>query len=189
MYISIIFSLFPPLFPFFPPISPTSSLGRVVNRFSKDLNTIDEMLPRTFNSYFRTLSNVAGIILVISISTPIFLAAVIPLGAIYFYVQRYYLATSRELKRLDAVTRSPIFSHFGESLNGVASIRAYGHQRRFVEENERKADGNQKAYYPSIAANRWYGKESRGRRGKKKGIMYCMIKCTLCGFCVVVGCF
>ena len=69
--------------------------------------------------------------------------------------QKYYLRTSRELKRLDSVSRSPIYAHFQESLGGVATIRAYRQETRFTLDNEWRVDENLRAYYPSICANRW----------------------------------
>ena len=65
------------------------------------------------------------------------------------------MATSRELKRLESVSRSPIYSHFGETINGVLTIRAYKLENQFIAESERKVDFNQKASFPSIVANRW----------------------------------
>lgn len=91
----------------------------------------------------------------ISLSTPVFIALIIPLAALYIYIQRYYLRTSRELKRLDSVSRSPIYAHFQESLNGISTIRAYRQQKRFSLENEWRIDGNLRAFFPSISANRW----------------------------------
>jgi len=76
-------------------------------------------------------------------------------GVIYFFVQRYYVATAREIRRLDSVSRSPIFAHFSETLNGVSTIRAFSQQRRFISENETRLDENQRAYYVSISSNRW----------------------------------
>ena len=67
----------------------------------------------------------------------------------------YYLATSRELKRLDAVSRSPIFAWFSESLNGLSTIRAFSQQMVFITANERRVDRNQICYLPSISVNRW----------------------------------
>lgn len=93
--------------------------------------------------------------IVIAISTPGFLLLIIPLGYIYFSYQKYYLRTSRELKRLDSVTRSPIYAHFQESLGGVSTIRAYRQGNRFSLENEWRMDANLRAYFPSICANRW----------------------------------
>lgn len=68
--------------------------------------------------------------------------------------QRFYVATSRQLKRLESVSRSPVYSHFNETLLGVSVIRAFGEQQRFIRQSDLKVDENQKAYYPSIVANR-----------------------------------
>ncbi|XMA08741.1 hypothetical protein WAI453_001532 [Rhynchosporium graminicola] len=92
---------------------------------------------------------------VISTTTPAFVAFIVPLAAVYYWVQRYYLRTSRELKRLDSVSRSPIYAHFQESLGGITTIRAYRQQERFAQENEWRVDANLRAYFPSINANRW----------------------------------
>ncbi|KAI9315926.1 multi drug resistance-associated protein MRP [Dichotomocladium elegans] len=133
----------------------TTPLGRILNRFSKDQHTVDELLPRVFQSYFRVLFSVVATICVIAVSTPAFIILVIPLAFIYIYIQRYYLESSRELKRLDSVGKSPIYSHFQETIAGVSTIRAYEQQRRFIFENEVRLDNNQRAYFPSIASNRW----------------------------------
>ncbi|KAI8647805.1 multi drug resistance-associated protein MRP [Parasitella parasitica] len=133
----------------------TTPLGRILNRFSKDEHTIDEVLPRNFNMYIRVFAQVVATVLIITFSTPFFLLLVIPLGFVYMAVQRYYLATSRELKRLDSVGKSPIYSHFQETIQGVSTIRAYDQQRAFVFQNQIRLDNNQRAYFPSITCNRW----------------------------------
>jgi ATP-binding cassette subfamily C (CFTR/MRP) protein 1 len=94
-------------------------------------------------------------LVVISLSTPIFIALIVPLGGLYLYIQRYYLRTSRELKRLDSISRSPVYAHFQESLSGISTIRAYQQSKRFAKENEWRVDANLRAYFPSINANRW----------------------------------
>jgi ATP-binding cassette subfamily C (CFTR/MRP) protein 1 len=94
-------------------------------------------------------------LVVISVSTPAFVALIIPLTLMYIFIQRYYLRTSRELKRLDSVSRSPIYAHFQESLGGISTIRAYRQQPRFELENEWRVDANLRAFFPSISANRW----------------------------------
>ncbi|KAF2715200.1 multidrug resistance-associated protein 1 [Pleomassaria siparia CBS 279.74] len=133
----------------------TTPAGRILNRFSSDIYRVDEVLARTFNMLFVNSARAAFTLVVISASTPIFIALIIPLGALYLYIQRYYLRTSRELKRLDSISRSPIYAHFQESLSGMSTIRAYSQQRRFEQENEWRVDAHLRAYFPSINANRW----------------------------------
>ena len=69
--------------------------------------------------------------------------------------QRFYVSTSRQLKHIESVSRSPMYSHFGETISGASTIRAYAQQERFIKESEIKNDFNQKAYFPAITSNRW----------------------------------
>lgn len=69
-------------------------------------------------------------------------------------LQRFYVATSRQLRRLDSVSRSPIYSHFGETVAGLSVIRAYKHQERFLQHNKVTIDNNLKSNYPWIVSNR-----------------------------------
>ncbi|XHG00182.1 hypothetical protein AWENTII_003647 [Aspergillus wentii] len=133
----------------------TTPSGRILNRFSSDVYRIDEVLARTFNMLFGNTAKALFTMIVISSSTPAFLLVIVPLGYVYFSYQKYYLRTSRELKRLDSVTRSPIYAHFQESLGGISTIRAYKQENRFALENEWRMDENLRAYFPSICANRW----------------------------------
>lgn len=133
----------------------TTPTGRILNRFSSDIYKIDEVLARTFNMLFVNAARSGFTLAVISVSTPAFIALIVPLALAYYYIQRYYLRTSRELKRLDSVSRSPIYAHFQESLGGISTIRAYRQQSRFELENEWRVDANLRAYFPSISANRW----------------------------------
>ncbi|KAG6861347.1 hypothetical protein C0995_001326 [Termitomyces sp. Mi166 len=103
----------------------------------------------------RTLAVCLSIVVVIGASFPPFLVAIIPLGFFYGQVMKYYLATSRELKRLDAVSRSPIFAWFSESLAGLSTIRAFNQQSLFISVNQHRIDRNQICYLPSISVNRW----------------------------------
>ncbi|XP_037884219.1 multidrug resistance-associated protein 1 isoform X12 [Glossina fuscipes] len=130
-------------------------LGRLVNRFSKDIDTIDVILPLNLRVVIMQALMVLATIVVISISTPIFLAVIIPIAFLYYFAQRFYVATSRQLMRLESVSRSPIYSHFGETITGVSTIRAYAVQDRFIDESDNKVDKNQVCKYPSLIANRW----------------------------------
>jgi ATP-binding cassette, subfamily C (CFTR/MRP), member 1 len=133
----------------------TTPAGRILNRFSSDIYRVDEVLARTFNMLFVNVARSGFTLVVISAATPAFIALIIPLGFVYLYIQRYYLRTSRELKRLDSISRSPIYAHFQESLGGITTIRAYRQHKRFALENEWRVDANLRAYFPSINANRW----------------------------------
>ncbi|XP_072916624.1 multidrug resistance-associated protein 1 [Hemitrygon akajei] len=129
--------------------------GNLVNRFSKDVDTIDTVLPMVIKMFLGSLFNVLTSCVVILVATPLAAVIIPPLGLLYFFVQRYYVATSRQLKRLESASRSPIFTNFSETLLGVSVIRAFGEEDRFIRRNDSRVDENQKAYYPSIVANRW----------------------------------
>ncbi|KAL6034061.1 hypothetical protein STEG23_018996, partial [Scotinomys teguina] len=135
----------------------TTPSGRILNRFSKDIYVIDEVLAPTtlmlLNSFFTSIST----LVVIVASTPLFIVVVIPLAVLYGFVQRFYVATSRQLKRLESISRSPIFSHFSETVTGTSVIRAYGRLEDFKVFSDKKVDTNQKSSYPYIASNRWLG--------------------------------
>lgn len=133
----------------------TIPTGRLLNLFSRDVNVIDEVLPRTLQSAVRTGTVVLGVLAVVSYSVPPFIIIIFPLAIGYYFILRYYLATSRELKRLDATTKSPIFQFFSETLGGLPVIRAFGQQSRFIATNEARVDRNQQCYLPSVTANRW----------------------------------
>ncbi|ETN58312.1 multidrug resistance-associated protein 14 [Anopheles darlingi] len=133
-------------------ITPT---GRVLGRFSKDVDILDNTLPITVSELNYCFFEVVATLVVICISTPIFASVIVPIGILYYAVQRFYVATSRQLKRLESVSRSPIYSHFGETIQGVQTIRAYSVQDRFITESDERVDANQLCYCPSIIANRW----------------------------------
>lgn len=93
----------------------------------------------------------------ISYSTPIFMSVLIPILLMYLSILMFHIASSRQLNRLESVTRSPIYSHFGETLAGQSTIRAYGDQERFIKESELRVDFNQRFSYANIISNRWIG--------------------------------
>ncbi|KAG8328061.1 Canalicular multispecific organic anion transporter 1 [Homalodisca vitripennis] len=95
----------------------TTPIGRLVNRFGKDVDVVDSVLPYTINSAMSSFANVLGTLVVITWSTPIFASVIVPVGLLYYLVQKVYVATSRQLKRIESVSRSPIFSHFSETVS------------------------------------------------------------------------
>ncbi|CAN6616690.1 ATP-dependent bile acid permease [Trichomonascus vanleenenianus] len=133
----------------------STPIGRIMNRFSKDVEGIDQDLAPVSAAVVHCILGAASTALLIAFITPAFLLAAMFIFAIYWAIGVFYLASSRELKRIDAVTKSPIYQHFGESLVGVTTIRAYGDQRRFVRENLTKIDTNNRAFFYLWVTNRW----------------------------------
>ncbi|KFQ15007.1 Canalicular multispecific organic anion transporter 2, partial [Leptosomus discolor] len=135
----------------------TTPTGRIINRFSKDIYVIDEVIPPTILMFLGTFFTSLSTMIVIIASTPLFAVVIVPLAILYFFVQRFYVATSRQLKRLESVSRSPIYSHFSETVSGASVIRAYGRVKSFIDISDLKMDENQKSCYPGIVSNRWLG--------------------------------
>jgi len=133
----------------------TTPLGRVLNRFSKDMYTVDEQLVMTLVMYFQTLCRVGATMCVITFATPWFIVVMLPLGGVYYFISTYYIPSSRQFKRIESTLKSPIFSHFGETLDGVASIRAFEQEENFIQENLHKMQRNMRAYYLNFSSNRW----------------------------------
>ncbi|KAM4698698.1 multidrug resistance-associated protein 1-like [Rhinophrynus dorsalis] len=129
--------------------------GNLTNRFAKEMDTIDNIVPQILMLFIIMLLTILEILLVITVATPLAAVAFIPLGLLYFFLQRFYVATSRQLKRLDAVSKSPLYTHFNETLQGVNVIRAFREQDRFIQENNLRLNTNQRFYYCSFVANRW----------------------------------
>uniref|UniRef100_A0A8B9K1H1 ABC-type glutathione-S-conjugate transporter n=1 Tax=Astyanax mexicanus TaxID=7994 RepID=A0A8B9K1H1_ASTMX len=132
----------------------TTPSGRVVNRFAKDMFTVDELIPTALRSVILKLLELLATLVLICLAVPLFTAVVVPLIIIYHFVERFYLTTSRQLRRLDSVSRSPIYSLFGETVSGLSVIRAYGHQERFLQQNRTTIDNNLKCVCQLIVSNR-----------------------------------
>uniref|UniRef100_A0A8C6RER0 ATP-binding cassette, sub-family member 2 n=1 Tax=Nannospalax galili TaxID=1026970 RepID=A0A8C6RER0_NANGA len=133
----------------------TTPTGRIVNRFAGDISTVDDMLPQSLRSWLMCLFGIISTLVIICLATPVFAIIIIPLGIIYVSVQVFYMATSRQLRRLDSVTRSPIYSHFSETVSGLPVIRAFEQQQRFLALSHLGIDTNQKCVFSWIFSNRW----------------------------------
>ena len=112
----------------------SNPVGRILNRFSKDVGCMDELLPKTFLMAIQYSSVTFASCLLPIVANYWLLAAIVPLIAIIVYIGRYYLKTSRQLKRLESVNRSPVFSHISETLNGLDTIRTRGRQKDFLDQ-------------------------------------------------------
>ncbi|XP_052283969.1 multidrug resistance-associated protein 1-like isoform X1 [Dreissena polymorpha] len=135
----------------------TTPVGRIVNRFSQDIEAVDSTLPEKIVEVLWSFYAVISVFVVVAYSTPIFLTVILPLGFLYFIMQRFYIPTSRQLKRLETKTRSPIYNNFGESLAGVSTIRAFRVQERFMDISDSRVDLNQEYTFASNTVERWLG--------------------------------
>nr|ODN94507.1 ATP-binding cassette transporter YOR1 [Cryptococcus depauperatus CBS 7855] len=135
----------------------TTPLGRIMNRFSKDTDTIDNTLSDAMRMAVTTLSSIVGTVILLAIIQPYFLIAVAVVSLLYAHTAAFYRRSSREFKRIDSILRSSLYSHFSESLSGVATIRSYGETTRFFEDNIKLVDVENRAYYLTIINQRWLG--------------------------------
>ncbi|RHY34520.1 hypothetical protein DYB32_000893 [Aphanomyces invadans] len=132
-------------------------LGRIMNRLSKDIYAVDEDIPSTWANVLTTVCSVAATLTTIAVVTPWFITALVPLMWFYATSLRYFVKTSRELQRLDSISRSPINALAGETLDGLATIRAYKVEPSFVQRNMDLLDSNQRACFLNFSANCWLG--------------------------------
>ncbi|KAL9128737.1 MAG: hypothetical protein Q9217_002644 [Psora testacea] len=133
----------------------TTPLGQLMNRFSKDIEAVDQDVSPVAVGVLGCLFSLISIVVLICVITPRFLIAGFFIMLIYFAIGQFYLRSSRDLKRLESVQRSPIYQHFGETLTGVVTIRAYGDERRFIRDNQLRVDTHNRPFIYLWAANRW----------------------------------
>ena len=112
----------------------SNPVGRILNQFSKDVGCLDELLPNTFLVSIQRVLLVFASIIVPIVTNPWLLFLIVPLIVLVVYISKYYLKASRELKRLESISRSPVFSHFSETLNGLDTIRTRDIQNNFVDQ-------------------------------------------------------
>jgi len=133
----------------------TTPAGRVLNRFSKDQDTLDTSLPMNFNQMLSFGFMVAGSFITIGAVLPTFFVCLAPISWLYLKACQRYRPFSREIKRLISVVRSPIFSCFGEALHGSSTIRAYGAKAFFVCKIEKLSDICNRVDMQNSLSNRW----------------------------------
>lgn len=133
----------------------STPIGRIMNRFSKDMEAADQELTPFIEGAFYSLVQCVSTVVLITFITPQFLFVAILVAVLYYFVGYFYLTGSRELKRLESISRSPIYQHFSETLVGVTTIRAFGDESRFMRENLQKIDENNRPFFYLWVANRW----------------------------------
>ncbi|GLT64996.1 hypothetical protein SLA2020_374540 [Shorea laevis] len=133
----------------------TNPLGRIINRFAKDLGDIDRNVASFVNMFLGQVSQLLSTFILIGIVSTMSLWAIMPLLVLFYAAYLYFQSTGREVKRLDSVTRSPVYAQFGEALNGLSTIRAYKAYDRMADMNGKSMDNNIRFTLVNMSANRW----------------------------------
>ncbi len=134
----------------------TNPLGRILNRFSADIGITDETFPFTVYDFLVGLFIVIGGVVTAGIVLPFILLCIPPLLFFFFMLRRTFVSTSRELKRLEGLGRSPIFAIMNESLGGIATIRSNSKIGYFRQKFLDAHDAHSRAYFAFIATSRWF---------------------------------
>ncbi|XP_010129451.1 PREDICTED: multidrug resistance-associated protein 1-like, partial [Buceros rhinoceros silvestris] len=130
-------------------------IGNLLNRCAKEVDAIDSVIPDKLKSLLGFLFNLLEIYLVIIVATPRAAMAIVPLTVLYAAFQHFYVTTSCQLRRIEAASRSPIYSHISETFQGSSVIRAYKDQERFILKCNSLVDENQRICFPGAVADRW----------------------------------
>lgn len=133
----------------------TNPVGRIINRFSKDQDAIDNLLPESLRGVLSTFTNIAFALTVVICTSYFSVFLIVPSLGVYYYYQKLYRDTSRELKRLDNLSKSPLVAQFSETLTGLTTIRAYGRQKMFIDRNMHLLDNNNQAVFLQTSSEQW----------------------------------
>nr|XP_039260577.1 multidrug resistance-associated protein 4-like [Styela clava] len=131
--------------------------GRILNRFSKDIGLIDERLPVVFHDFLFMLFLLVSVVVMVTIINYFVIIIFIPLIIYFLWLQRYYLKTSRDIKRLEGICRSPIFSLVSSTLQGLPTIRSFGAQNQFENRFNEYQDMHGASWFLFLVCSRWFG--------------------------------
>jgi len=134
----------------------TTPIGRILSRFARDVAAVDRTLPQKFSESVANVMQLIGSYILIAYFLPPFLGAAVPITIGYWLLQRFFHRTSLEVKRLDNISKSPIYAHFSETLSGLRTIRAYNKRDTAIAKNREMIDINTRAYFTFISASRWF---------------------------------
>ncbi|XP_071803247.1 ATP-binding cassette sub-family C member 9-like [Asterias amurensis] len=135
----------------------TTLIGRVLNRFSNDVQQVDFRLANSMNGLLITIMQCISSLVVVSIVMYLFVIFIVPIVVVYFILQKYFLASSRELQRLENTSKSPVLAYFSESLGGLSTLRAYGYEQKFFRTILNLIDKNTAAFVYVHSSMRWLG--------------------------------
>ncbi|XP_016734581.2 ABC transporter C family member 12 isoform X2 [Gossypium hirsutum] len=133
----------------------TNPIGRVINRFSRDLGDIDCNVATSMDVFLNQLWQLLSTFTLISIVSIFSFWAIMPLLILFYAAYLYYQSTSREVKRLDSITRSPVYAQYREAFDGFSSIRAYKAYDRIANVIGRSMDNNIRFTLANTSSNHW----------------------------------
>jgi ABC-type multidrug transport system fused ATPase/permease subunit len=133
----------------------TTPSGRILSRFSRDVAVVDALLPSNVEGIYTTLLQLLGTVLLSIVAVPYMAIVLFLLCALYAYIQRYYSCSARELQRLESLKRSPVLTHFSETLDGRGTLRALGLGAAFEQKLIEVLDENSVTLYAQRIVERW----------------------------------
>lgn len=135
----------------------TTPLGRIMNRFGKDIDVLDNQLSSLVRQCASTVLSILGACIMVIVFTYYFAIVVVVVFIFAYLFSSFYRSSAREFKRVDALLRSTLYSHFAESLSGLTTIRAYHESDRFLRDNYKYMDLQNRAYFLTVVNQRWLG--------------------------------
>lgn len=130
-------------------------IGRIMNRFTKDVDVLDTDMIEQLRLFIQSVSLVGAVVILCGVYIPWFFLLLPFVFALYYYLAHYYKTSALDVKRLESVKRSFVFSHFNESLSGMKVIKAYSSTDRFKDKYEQLIDNMDAAYFLTLANQRW----------------------------------
>jgi ABC-type multidrug transport system fused ATPase/permease subunit len=134
----------------------STPVGRILQRFSRDVESVDVYLQWSFISVISCILQVIVALLLIISMMPLMILIILPLLIVYYFIQRDYRFSAREAKRFDSISRSPRYAHFKETLQGLTVIRSLGKENWFIENFYLKLIESQRMFYSHYMLNRWF---------------------------------
>ncbi|GMR31895.1 hypothetical protein PMAYCL1PPCAC_02090, partial [Pristionchus mayeri] len=131
-------------------------IGRILNRFSKDVSTMDDTISMVFFEFVVGMLSFATIVGMIFLLNPWIVLPSLPLVAVFYLFRQVYLATSRDVKRLEATSRSPLYSHISALMNGLVTIRAFGCEKSVLEKYHEMQNVSVASFYLTLSTSRWF---------------------------------
>eukprot|EP00210_Caulerpa_lentillifera_P008106 g7740.t1 len=131
--------------------------GRILNRFSRDTGTQDDDLPWVASNTVQEVLQVIGTFVLVSIALPYVIPSFLVIAFLFAKIRRRYITTSREVKRFDAITRSPVYAMLSSNIKGLCTIRSFGKQKSFQEMFLRALELNGSWWIAFFSISRWVG--------------------------------